>query len=119
MAAIITDAALTSDSPTAYRRVAVLKALADPYRLEILEILANEVRCNCHLRDILDLAPNHLSYHLKVLREAGLIVGARRGRWIDYSIAPRAGDLLRSSLPSLDEPARPNADEPTRCEPEE
>lgn len=118
MAAIITDAALGADSPTADHRVAVFKALADPYRLEILAILVNKVRCNCHLRDMLDLAPNHLSYHLKVLREAGLIVGARRGRWVDYSIAPRAADLLRNCLPSLDEPARPNADEPTRCEPE-
>ncbi|MCL1598285.1 MAG: metalloregulator ArsR/SmtB family transcription factor [Actinomycetia bacterium] len=101
------------------QRVAVFKALADPYRLEILTILAREVRCNCHLQDILDLAPNHLSYHLKVLREAGLIVGARRGRWIDYSIAPDAAELLSDSLPSLDAAALPDTDESTQCEPEE
>ncbi|VAW06750.1 hypothetical protein MNBD_ACTINO01-1656 [hydrothermal vent metagenome] len=101
------------------QRVVVFKALADPYRLEILEILAREVRCNCHLQDLLDLAPNHLSYHLKVLREAGLIAGVRRGRWIDYSIAPDAAELLSGSLPSLDVIALPDTDQPTQCEPEE
>ncbi len=101
---------------TVQQRVAVFKALADPYRLEILAILAKEVRCNCHLQDMLDLAPNHLSYHLKILREAGLITGTRRGRWIDYSIAHGAADLVRASLPSLDDVARRDAADPTRCD---
>lgn len=100
------------------RRVTVFKALADPYRLEILSILGREVRCNCHLQDMLDIAPNHLSYHLKVLRMAGLIVGARRGRWIDYSIAPEAAGLVHESLPNLTAPALANG-EPTPCDPEE
>lgn len=63
-------------------RVEVLKALADPYRLRILDILSPEIRCNCHLQDQMEIAPNLLSYHLKILREAGLIVGTKRGRWI-------------------------------------
>jgi len=101
---------------TVQQRVAVFKALADPYRLEILAILAKEVRCNCHLQDILDLAPNHLSYHLKILREAGLITGTRRGRWIDYAITREADELVRSSLPPLDNVARQDAEDPTRCD---
>lgn len=80
-------------------RVEVLKALADPYRLEILEILSPEIRCNCHLQDQLDIAPNLLSYHLKVLREAGLIEGAKRGRWIDYSLTERAAEVIAAALP--------------------
>ena len=79
-------------------RVEVLKALADPYRLEILEILSPEIRCNCHLQDQLDIAPNLLSYHLKVLREAGLIEGAKRGRWIDYSLTSTARERLSHAL---------------------
>lgn len=80
-------------------RVEVLKALADPYRLEILEILSPEIRCNCHLQDQMDIAPNLLSYHLKVLREAGLIEGTRRGRWIDYTITPQAAEVIAAALP--------------------
>ncbi len=115
--ASIAPAPPKTTTQTGQQRVAVFKALADPYRLEILAILAKEVRCNCHLQDMLDLAPNHLSYHLKILREAGLITGARRGRWIDYSVARGAADLVRASLPSLDDAAQLNADDPTRCDP--
>ncbi len=82
------------------KRAEVLKALADPYRLQILDILSPEIRCNCHLQDQMDIAPNLLSYHLKVLREAGLIVGTRRGRWIDYAIAADASEVVAAALPA-------------------
>ncbi|MEA3511491.1 MAG: metalloregulator ArsR/SmtB family transcription factor [Actinomycetota bacterium] len=80
-------------------KVEVLKALADPYRLEILEILSPDIRCNCHLQDQLDIAPNLLSYHLKVLRQAGLIEGNKRGRWIDYALTPDAAEVIAAALP--------------------
>ncbi|VAW09367.1 putative transcriptional regulator, ArsR family [hydrothermal vent metagenome] len=83
-------------------KIRLFKALADPHRLQILGILQETVRCNCHLQDLLDLAPNLLSYHLKVLREAGLIVGKRRGRWIDYSIDPEAELLMQAAIPVLE-----------------
>ncbi|GBE23768.1 arsenical resistance operon repressor [bacterium BMS3Bbin02] len=83
-------------------RIRLFKALADPHRLQILGLLQETVRCNCHLQDLLDLAPNLLSYHLKVLREAGLIVGERRGRWIDYSIDPQAERLVQAATPVLE-----------------
>jgi ArsR family transcriptional regulator len=47
----------------------------------------------------MDIAPNLLSYHLKILREAGLIVGTKRGRWIDYAIAPDAAEVVSEALP--------------------
>jgi ArsR family transcriptional regulator len=90
------------DTTSLEQRAALFKALADPHRLEILSILGRDVRCNCHLQDLLDLAPNLLSYHLKILREAGLIVGERRGRWIDYSIAANAESLVLAALPALE-----------------
>ena len=80
-------------------RAAVLKAIADPSRLEIFEILSPEIRCNCHLQEVLDIAPNLLSYHLKVLREAGLIEGTKRGRWVDYAITADARERLVAALP--------------------
>ena len=81
------------------QRADVLKAVADPGRLEILEILAPEIRCNCHLQEVLDLSPNLLSYHLKVLREAGLIEGTKRGRWVDYSLTADARARIAAALP--------------------
>ena len=90
------------DTISLEKRVELFKALADPHRLEILSILERDVRCNCHLQELLDLAPNLLSYHLRILREAGLVVGERRGRWIDYSIAPDAKRLLLAAAPTLE-----------------
>ena len=42
--------------------------------------------CACELAEIADVSAPLLSHHLRVLREAGLIVGAKRGRWIDYTL---------------------------------
>jgi len=80
-------------------RSEVLKAVADSTRLEILEMLSPQIQCNCHFQEHLDLAPNLLSYHLKVLRDAGLIVGAKRGRWVDYALTSNARDLITAALP--------------------
>jgi len=81
------------------RQVEIFKALADPTRLEILEMLSPEITCNCHIQEKLDVAPNLLSYHLRLLREAGLIEGRRRGRWIDYRILEEAESLIAAALP--------------------
>jgi len=83
---------------TLAERAELFKALADPIRLEILDILSPEIRCNCHLQEQLDLAPNLLSYHLRILREAGLIAGTRRGRWIDYALTPDARARIAAAL---------------------
>jgi len=104
------DTSTTIETLPMDTRIRVFKALADPHRLKILGILQETVRCNCHLQELLDLAPNLLSYHLKVLRDAGLIIGARRGRWIDYSIAPRAQQLVQMATPVLEVVDLPDPD---------
>ena len=81
------------------RAVAVLQAISDPVRWRVLSRLSTSKQCVCDLQAHVDVAPNLLSYHLKVLREAGLIVGTRRGRWIDYTLADGAAALVRSALP--------------------
>ncbi len=63
-----------------------LRALADPVRLSIVRELRGGTRCACELAEVADVSSTLLSHHLKVLRTAGLISGARRGRWIDYSL---------------------------------
>jgi ArsR family transcriptional regulator len=62
------------------------KALGDPVRWAIVSELRGGLRCACELADIAEVSPPLLSHHLKVLREAGLINGTRRGRWVDYTL---------------------------------
>jgi ArsR family transcriptional regulator len=81
----------------------LLTAVADPIRLQLLHLLVGRTRCVCDLQPEPAIPGNLLSYHLKVLREAGLIEGARRGRWIDYSLAAGALERLQAALP---DPAR-------------
>jgi ArsR family transcriptional regulator len=80
------------------RATRVFAALADPARLQILAVLADAGRCVCDIRSAVPIAANLLSYHLRVLREAGLIDGRRRGRWIDYHLARGAATLIAGAL---------------------
>ncbi len=79
--------------------VALLQAVADPIRWAVLDALGSCQRCVCDLQERVPVAANLLSYHLKVLREAGLVTATRRGRWIDYALADDALDRMRAALP--------------------
>ena len=63
-----------------------LRALCDSTRLHIVGMLRSGERCQCEIVDELGTSQPLLSFHLKVLREAGLIRGRRRGRWVFYSL---------------------------------
>jgi len=76
----------------------VFAALADPARLRVLAVLADAERCVCDIQSAAPMAANLLSYHLRTLREAGLIEGNRRGRFIDYRLTARAATLLGGAL---------------------
>ena len=82
----------------AERSAVVFAALADPARVRILGVLADAGRCVCDIRTAVPIAPNLLSYHLRVLRGAGLIEGSRRGRWIDYHLSARAVTVITDAL---------------------
>ena len=77
----------------------VLQAVADPVRWSVLSMLAEAPRCVCKLQEQIPIAGNLLSYHLKVLREAGLVTTSRRGRWVDYALAHDAQERMREALP--------------------
>lgn len=79
--------------------VALLTAAADPVRWTILQRLTAGQACVCDLQVEVAVAPNLLSYHLKVLREAGLVTFTRRGRWVDYRLAADAMERLSAALP--------------------
>jgi len=70
------------------RAEALFHALSDATRLSILEMLRDGERCVCELQDELDAAQSRLSFHLRVLKEAGLVTDRREGRWSYYKIDP-------------------------------
>jgi ArsR family transcriptional regulator, arsenate/arsenite/antimonite-responsive transcriptional repressor len=72
------------------RAVTLFHALSDATRLGILDMLKEGERCVCELQDELDAAQSRLSFHLRVLKEAGLVADRRDGRWMYYTIAPAA-----------------------------
>lgn len=86
--------------------VSLLQVVADPVRWSVLQQLVRGRACVCSLQEHLPIAANLLSYHLKVLRESGLVTTSRRGRWIDYALADDALARMRSSLPGLPAPGR-------------
>jgi ArsR family transcriptional regulator len=90
---------LAEAAPTREQRIELLAALADPVRWAVLEELGDATRCVCDLRDRVPVPANLLSYHLKVLRDAGLVTATRRGRWIDYTLADDARWRMREALP--------------------
>jgi len=79
----------------------VLQAVADPVRWAVLTMLVEAPRCVCKLQEQIPIAGNLLSYHLKVLREAGLVTTSRRGRWVDYALAHDAPERMRAALPGV------------------
>lgn len=74
-------------------------ALADPVRLRLLSMVvaAGEV-CACDLVEPLGKAQPTISHHTRVLAEAGLIVGEKRGRWVWWRLVPEHLDELRRAL---------------------
>ena len=68
----------------------MLKALADPIRLQLIEVLGNGERCVCDLTSELGMSQSKLSFHLKVLKEAGLLNAREEGSWVYYSLEPQS-----------------------------
>jgi ArsR family transcriptional regulator len=72
--------------PDTARATGWFHALSDPTRLQIVEMLSHGERCVCELQDVLDAAQSRLSFHLRVLKDAGLVTDRREGRWIHYAL---------------------------------
>lgn len=85
------------------RAAELLKAAGDPCRLRILSALAvaDDEVCVCDFTEALPVNQPTVSHHLRILREAGLVVCERRGTWVYYRLAPDARDRLRDALTSI------------------
>jgi ArsR family transcriptional regulator, arsenate/arsenite/antimonite-responsive transcriptional repressor len=76
----------TSTRLDTQRAIQLFHALSDGTRLSILQRLRMGERCVCDLTDALDAAQSRLSFHLKVLKDAGLVTDRREGRWMYYTL---------------------------------
>jgi ArsR family transcriptional regulator, arsenate/arsenite/antimonite-responsive transcriptional repressor len=83
------------------RAATLFRALADPTRLSIIEKLRGGEQCVCDLMDALDSAQSRLSFHLKCLKDAGLLRDRREGRWVYYALDPAAIAEIESVIGRL------------------
>ena len=80
---------------------ALLRVVGEPVRARILEMLASEELCTCHLVDELGLTQSGVSNHLRVLRDAGLVESEPCGRFTYYRLRPEPFAALASQLSAL------------------
>jgi ArsR family transcriptional regulator, arsenate/arsenite/antimonite-responsive transcriptional repressor len=78
---------------------ALARALADPTRLRVMRLLAEGERCVCDLTEALSVAQSRLSYHLQILKDAGVVADRPEGRWVYYAVVPEVfspiSDMIR------------------------
>ena len=86
----------------AERMAAVAKALGDPIRLQLVDVLRKHAGkvCVCELTPLFDVGQPTVSHHLKVLREAGIVDSERRGLWAYYYVRPEALEEVSQWLSS-------------------
>ena len=83
----------------ASRLAAVFAALGDPTRLRLLSLVAaNGEVCSCDLEEPLGRSQPTVSHHTKVLAEAGLLEGEKRGRWMWWRVVPEQLAAVRAAL---------------------
>lgn len=78
-----------------------IHTLADPTRLRIVQRLAEGELCVCDLTEALETAQSRLSFHLKTLKEAGVLKDRRQGRWVYYALNSEVLEEMGSLLGSL------------------
>ena len=76
-------------------------ALADETRVQIVEMLSHKERCVCELEQVLGIAQSRLSFHLKVLKDAGLLADRREGRWMYYNLQRETLDQIAAYTRSV------------------
>ena len=99
------------------QRAALFALLADPLRLRIVELLAAEEMCTCHLIDETGAKQTTVSHHLRILREAGAVTTTEVGKFTWYRLSPNVLDALAASLTELADGAERAARHRLPCAP--
>ena len=83
------------------RAIELFHALSDETRLEVVELLRKGERCVCELTDTLDAAQSRLSFHLRVLKDAGVVRDRKDGRWVHYELVPEAFEEIETLVAAM------------------
>ena len=83
------------------RAIELFHALSDETRLEVVELLRKGERCVCELTDTLDAAQSRLSFHLRVLKDAGIVRDRKDGRWVHYELVPEAFEEIETLVAAM------------------
>jgi len=83
------------------RSIELFHALSDETRLEVIELLRKGERCVCELTDTLDAAQSRLSFHLRVLKDAGIVRDRKDGRWVYYQLDPEVFEEMETLVSEL------------------
>lgn len=81
--------------------VNIFKALSDPNRIRIVKMLAERELCMCEIRSVLELSNSTVSKHLTVLRDAGLLLDMKDGKWVNFRLNDKSEHLFIRSLIGL------------------
>jgi ArsR family transcriptional regulator, arsenate/arsenite/antimonite-responsive transcriptional repressor len=105
MGAVFLPARLLERPADVTRLARLFHALSDETRLRIVgKLLAGE-QCVCNLTDALDAGQSRLSFHLKALKDAGIVTDRREGRWVHYALNPEVLLEIRNFVGSVREGA--------------
>ena len=97
---------VTTPASSEARALRSLQAMAEETRFDIVRRLAAGERCVCELQEEMDAAQSRLSFHLKKLRDAGVLRDRKVGRWVYYRLDPEALDAVAALLGTLGIQAR-------------
>lgn len=99
----------------------LFKALGDETRLAIVQMLVGKELCVCDILNAFDMSQPAISHHLKLLRQAGVVLDAREGKWIYYSLNPATINLMSAVLAVIQMNAAPKQRKgpygPAACKP--
>ena len=82
-------------------QVKIFKALGDPNRIRILKMVLERELCMCEVREVLGLSNSTVSKHLTILRDAGLLLDAKEGKWVNFRVNDKAGRAFIRSVIDL------------------
>jgi len=91
----------TTIRPDSARIARWFHALSDEARIQIVEMLSHKERCVCELEQVLGIAQSRLSFHLKVLKDAGLLADRKEGRWMYYNLQQETLDQIAAYTKSV------------------
>src|SRR6476660_5009384 len=97
------------------RAIELFHAFSDETRLEIIELLRRGERCVCELTDTLDAAQSRLSFHLRVLKDAGIVRDRKDGRWVYYELDPEAFEETEALVSGLKPRALKRTERTEQC----